>query len=229
MTPNIDKSPSESFLTRRSASESCAWIGLMPAASLSLPTMKPYRLLPALLLGVSTLLVARPVDRDEAKPPALGATADLNTLTATVAGTGSPAQFSASGCQGGGAAGYRVTLCYSSAVTPAQRAAFEAAAGRWQGLVTGDLPGVAVNQPPGFCTSGSPGLNLSVDDEWVTHVVAHEKLGAVRAAAARLNNVAPQIQTMVFPDAGHALITVQERAVRGYMARRKAPRVSSRA
>jgi hypothetical protein len=97
----------------------------------------------------------------------LGATADLNTLTATVAGTGvtgSPAQFSASGCQGGGAAGYRVTLCYSTALTPAQRAAFEVAASRWQGLVTGDLPGMAVNQPPGFCTSGSPGLNLSVDD-----------------------------------------------------------------
>ncbi|MBI5107862.1 MAG: nitrous oxide reductase family maturation protein NosD [Rhodocyclales bacterium] len=35
--------------------------------------------LPALLLGVSTLLVARPADRDEDKPPALGATADLST------------------------------------------------------------------------------------------------------------------------------------------------------
>jgi len=38
-------------------------------------------MLPALLLGVSSLLVARPADRDadEAKPPALGATADLST------------------------------------------------------------------------------------------------------------------------------------------------------
>ncbi len=44
--------------------------------------MNPKRwhaLLPALLLGVSTLLVARPADRDEDKPPALGATADLST------------------------------------------------------------------------------------------------------------------------------------------------------
>ncbi|MBI5901261.1 MAG: nitrous oxide reductase family maturation protein NosD [Rhodocyclales bacterium] len=45
--------------------------------------MNPKRwhaLLPALLLGVSTLLVARPADRDagEDKPPALGATADLS-------------------------------------------------------------------------------------------------------------------------------------------------------
>lgn len=36
-------------------------------------------LLPALLLGVSSLLVARPADREEDKPPALGATADLST------------------------------------------------------------------------------------------------------------------------------------------------------
>ena len=38
-------------------------------------------MLPALLFGVSSLLVARPADRDadEGKPPALGATADLST------------------------------------------------------------------------------------------------------------------------------------------------------
>ena len=57
----------------------------------------------------------------------LGPTADLNTLTATVSGTGvtgSPMQFSASGCEGGGGAGYGITLCYASAVTPSQRAAF---------------------------------------------------------------------------------------------------------
>jgi nitrous oxidase accessory protein len=46
--------------------------------------MKPKRwhaLLPALLLGVSTLLVARPADTDAGgdRPPALGATADLST------------------------------------------------------------------------------------------------------------------------------------------------------
>ena len=41
--------------------------------------MKRWRaLLPALLLGVSTLLVARPADNDEDKPRGLGATADLS-------------------------------------------------------------------------------------------------------------------------------------------------------
>jgi hypothetical protein len=61
------------MLLRRS---SCARAGSAEA------TMKPKRwhaLLPALLLGVSTLLVARPADRDEDKPPSLGATADLST------------------------------------------------------------------------------------------------------------------------------------------------------
>ncbi|HEX6367691.1 MAG TPA: leishmanolysin-related zinc metalloendopeptidase [Longimicrobium sp.] len=98
---------------------------------------------------------------------ALGATADLNTLTATVAGTGvtgSPAQFTASGCQGGGGAGYGITLCISTPLTASQRAAFTGAAARWQGLVTGDLPDVAVSQPPGFCSATTPGLALTVDD-----------------------------------------------------------------
>jgi hypothetical protein len=97
----------------------------------------------------------------------LGATADLNTLTATVAGTGvtgSPLQFSASGCQGGGGAGYAITLCFSSSMTPTQRAVFESAAARWQGLVTDDLPDAAVSQPPGFCNATTPGLELAVDD-----------------------------------------------------------------
>lgn len=40
-----------------------------------------------------------------------------------------------------------------------------------------------------------------------------EKLCSVKAAAARLASVAPQVQRAVFPDAGHALITVQEQAV----------------
>jgi hypothetical protein len=97
----------------------------------------------------------------------LGQAADLNTMTATVAGTGvagNPVQFTASGCQASAAAGYGITLCFGSAFTPTQRTAFENAVTRWQGLVTGDLPGAAVNQPAGFCGSTSPSLNLTVDD-----------------------------------------------------------------
>lgn len=97
----------------------------------------------------------------------LGSVADLNTMTATVAGTGvtgNPANFLASGCQGGGGPGYAITLCFWSTFTPSQRAVFESAVARWQGLVTGDLPGVPVNQAVGFCGNSMPGLNLTVDD-----------------------------------------------------------------
>ncbi|WP_420130540.1 leishmanolysin-related zinc metalloendopeptidase [Longimicrobium sp.] len=97
----------------------------------------------------------------------LGSVADLNTMTATVAGTGvtgNPANFQASGCQGGGGPGYAITLCFSSTFTPSQRTVFESAVARWQGLVTGDLPGVPINQPVGFCGSAMPALNMTVDD-----------------------------------------------------------------
>ncbi|HEX5871818.1 MAG TPA: leishmanolysin-related zinc metalloendopeptidase, partial [Longimicrobium sp.] len=97
----------------------------------------------------------------------LGPAADLNTLTATVSGagvTGSPVTFSAAGCAGGGGTGYAITLCFSSAVTATQRAAFEAAAARWQGLVTGDLADMAVDQEAGFCGGDAPALDLVVDD-----------------------------------------------------------------
>jgi pimeloyl-ACP methyl ester carboxylesterase len=40
-----------------------------------------------------------------------------------------------------------------------------------------------------------------------------EKLCSVKAAAARLASIAPQVQRAVFPAAGHALITVHEQAV----------------
>ncbi|HEX2206936.1 MAG TPA: Ig-like domain-containing protein [Longimicrobium sp.] len=97
----------------------------------------------------------------------LGSTADFNTLTATVGGTGvagNPVQFTAAGCQGGGSAQYDITLCYNSTVTASQRAAFQAAVTRWQGLVTGDLPAVNVNQAAGFCNANTPGLGMAVDD-----------------------------------------------------------------
>jgi Bacterial Ig-like domain (group 1)/Leishmanolysin len=97
----------------------------------------------------------------------LGATANLNTLTATVAGsgvTGSPVTFSAAGCQAGAGSGYGITLCFNSSMTASQRAAFENAATRWQGLVTGDLSNIAVSQASGFCGSTSPSLSMTVDD-----------------------------------------------------------------
>ena len=98
----------------------------------------------------------------------MGASADLNLLTASVAGTGvvnSPATFRAAGCMGGGGSGYAITVCFTSGtMTVSQRAAFQVAAARWQGLVTGDVPDVPMDQPRGFCTAVSPALDMEVDD-----------------------------------------------------------------
>jgi hypothetical protein len=49
-------------------------------------------------------------------------------------------------------------------MTPAQRAAFESAAARWQGVVAGDLADVPYGLAPGECGPSSPGFELSVDD-----------------------------------------------------------------
>lgn len=93
----------------------------------------------------------------------LGATAALNTLTATAAGASAPAVFTASGCAGNGA-GYVLTLCYTTAVPASQRAAFEAAAARWQEIITQDLPDVRFALGAGECGMTSPAFQLDVDD-----------------------------------------------------------------
>ena len=97
----------------------------------------------------------------------LGPQAGLNQLTATVSGTGvadNPVIFGAVGCQGGGGAGYAITLCYTTPMTPAQRGVFENAAARWGGLITGDVLDVAAAIPGGSCGEGSPSLDLNFDD-----------------------------------------------------------------
>jgi hypothetical protein len=98
---------------------------------------------------------------------ALGSTANLNTVTATVVGPGvvnSPVSFNAAGCAPGAGSGYGITLCINSTMTVSQRAAFESAVTRWQGLITGDLANAAVNTSAGMCSAGTPAINTTVDD-----------------------------------------------------------------
>jgi hypothetical protein len=94
----------------------------------------------------------------------LGSPAARNTLTATAAGAATPATFTASGCAGGGGTGFGITLCYVSAVTPTQRALLEAAAARWEDVVTGDLPDLALSRAAATCGALSPSFDLSIDD-----------------------------------------------------------------
>ncbi|HEX6040485.1 leishmanolysin-related zinc metalloendopeptidase [Longimicrobium sp.] len=94
----------------------------------------------------------------------LGAQATINALSATTPGAAGAVAFQASGCAGGGGTGYAMTLCYGSPLTPAQRAAFEDAAARWRGVVTGDVPDFAMSFGAGTCGAGTPGFSLAADD-----------------------------------------------------------------
>ena len=95
----------------------------------------------------------------------LGATPALNTVTATVAGSGvanNPIVFSASGC-GGAGADYKLTLCFTSEMTPGQRSAFTIAAARWEGLITGDLADEVVSPAIGAGACGATSFGIPRD------------------------------------------------------------------
>ncbi|HEV7590185.1 MAG TPA: leishmanolysin-related zinc metalloendopeptidase [Longimicrobium sp.] len=96
----------------------------------------------------------------------IGAVAGPNTLTATVTGTvtNNPVVFRAVGCQGGGGAGYGITLCFTTTLSATQRAVFETAAARWQGLITADVDDVSAQIPAQTCGGSSPSLDLTIDD-----------------------------------------------------------------
>jgi hypothetical protein len=94
----------------------------------------------------------------------LGTPATVNGLSATAAGATGSVAFTASGCAGGGGTGYRMTLCYRTAMTASQRTAFESAAARWQRVVSADLPDIPLSIAAAACGTGTPSLDMSVDD-----------------------------------------------------------------
>ncbi len=136
----------------------------------------------------------------------LGATAQLNTLTATVSGTGvsgNPVTFSAPACENGTGTGYVVTVCYTTDMTASQRSTFQTAAGRWGQVVTGDLSNVTVNLPAGQCDSWLPSMNLVVDDLIIfARIVSIDGPGGVLGSAGpcfvRNSNAIPVLGLMQF-------------------------------
>ncbi|HEX5872416.1 MAG TPA: leishmanolysin-related zinc metalloendopeptidase, partial [Longimicrobium sp.] len=95
----------------------------------------------------------------------MGPVGGPNTLTASVAGiTGAPVVFRGVGCEGGGGAGYAMTLCFTTAMTATQRAAFTSAAARWSGIITADIPDLPGSIPTGACGDASPSMNHVFDD-----------------------------------------------------------------
>jgi hypothetical protein len=117
----------------------------------------------------------------------LGATAQLNTLTATVSGgvvTNNPITFNASGCENGTGTGYVVTVCYTSDMTVSQRSTFQTAASRWGSVITGDLSNIALNIPSGQCISWLPAMNATVDDLVIfARIVSIDGAGGVLGSA----------------------------------------------
>lgn len=90
--------------------------------------------------------------------------AGANVLTATVTGggiTGNPAIFSAMG--NANTAAYNVALRFLNVPTQAQLQAFSDAVLRWESIITGDLPSVALPPTDVFCPD-SPLLDETIDD-----------------------------------------------------------------
>src|SRR2546430_4592882 len=81
-----------------------------------------------------------------------------NTLTATASGsgiTGNPVTLGATGVS----AAYHIDVRYLTAVTPAQREAFDSAAAQWERLIYGDVPDEFATFPPGTVGPGTPVIN----------------------------------------------------------------------
>ncbi len=94
-------------------------------------------------------------------------TAGPNTVKATVnAGgyLGNPVEFRAYGCQGGGGTGFAITLCFTTDMTPVQRATFQTAAARWASVISGDLPDGVAEIDRDDCGNGTPAMNMNIDD-----------------------------------------------------------------
>jgi leishmanolysin len=84
-----------------------------------------------------------------------------NTLTASVPSASvAPAVIHATGAT----QQFNIDLRYLTAVAPLQQQAFENARARWETLIYGDEPDVALNVPAGSCGAGTPAINETVDD-----------------------------------------------------------------
>jgi hypothetical protein len=80
-------------------------------------------------------------------------------VAAAVAGTALATAFTETGVSP-----FNIDLRFVTTPTAAQRAAFTAAANRWESVIVGDLPDARLNAPADSCGKGSPAINEVVDD-----------------------------------------------------------------
>lgn len=100
---------------------------------------------------------------------------------------------------------YNVTLRPLSQMTTSQTQAFTAAAARWEGLVVGNLPAIALNLPANTCFSGTPAIQETVDDVVVWAILMPIDgpggvLGGAGPCAIRAGGL-PALGLMVFDEA----------------------------
>jgi len=87
-----------------------------------------------------------------------------NSLSAvvqdTLTVTGNPVAFTATGAP----KSYHIDVRFLSTMSASQQATFTNAANRWEELIFGDVPDLAVSLPAGSCGAGTPALNETIDD-----------------------------------------------------------------
>lgn len=94
----------------------------------------------------------------------LGQPSGLQVVTARAQSTGGPQAFFTATASGGTQPEYRIELEFIHPPTPTQRAVFEAAARRWERVVTAPLGPVLANIEAGRCGSDSPQLNRPIQN-----------------------------------------------------------------
>jgi hypothetical protein len=87
-----------------------------------------------------------------------------NSLSAvvqdTLTVTGNPVAFTATGAP----KSYHIDVRFLTTMSASQQATFTNAANRWEELIFGDVPDLAVSLPAGSCGAGTPALNETIDD-----------------------------------------------------------------
>jgi hypothetical protein len=116
--------------------------------------------------------------------------------------TGNPVPFTATGAP----KSYHIDVRFLTTMSASQQATFTNAANRWEELIFGDVPDLAVSLPAGSCGSGSPALNETIDDVVIFASIDSidglgKILGQAGPCAVRQNTRFPLLGVMEFDSA----------------------------